>query len=571
MLPDEIISEILSPALNVSDERFAATERISPFATYSVSSSAYLLVCKAWLRVATPLLYRVVVLRSTSQANALEETLQDHPELGRFIKKLRVEGGYGPAMHTILQAAPNIQDLFVSLSIWSTDRTAGLRNGLALLNPRRVIIDDPSARDPPHNKQLDNLMQTLWACIRTWDNLKIFSMPYGFGSEEWRSVRARNFISSLEECASVHTIQLTGYFSKFHEFLRLLPDISSLEIVEFTDSTLRPAINRIPELKALAQFKPNLVFQPTPSTTKISIPTRPIASSFIPMSSVSEETRESIWSRIFFFALSIDEPCISTPVYSRRPCILRVSKLFYRIALPHLYHSLHLTPKNAVGVATQLQHHKDKDNDTQIRLGPYIHSIRSFHAPTVSLLAILSHAPNLRFLLVSEWGEEFQRGVESLPFPALHTLILPPYLRDPTSFLLFLKTGGGTLRRLLLPEDLDKDTPPILDLCPNLVQLEFRGEYDVSQTAVKNEHRALRSISAMRMPPKLTNLDVDKFPALKEIRLRHLEWPTTERELAKNNCVAIAESLAEMGVAVIGLSGRPWVTRVRRGRRVEGG
>ncbi|KAK6996843.1 hypothetical protein R3P38DRAFT_3626103 [Favolaschia claudopus] len=164
MLPDEIISEILSPALTVPDERFAATERISPFATYSLSSSAYLLVCKAWLRVATPLLYRVVVLRSTSQANALEETLQDNPELGRFIKKLRVEGGYGPAMHTILQAAPNVQDLFVSLCIWSTDRTAGLRKGLALLNPRRVIIDDPSARDPPHNKQLDNLMQTLWAC-----------------------------------------------------------------------------------------------------------------------------------------------------------------------------------------------------------------------------------------------------------------------------------------------------------------------------------------------------------------------------------------------------------------------
>ncbi|KAK6977493.1 hypothetical protein R3P38DRAFT_3123259 [Favolaschia claudopus] len=506
MLPDEIISEILSPALNVSNERFAATERISPFATYSVSSSAYLLVCKAWLRVATPLLYRVVVLRSTSQANALEETLQDHPELGRFIKKLRVEGGYGPAMHTILQSAPNIQDLFISLCIWSTDRTAGLRKGLALLNPRRVIIDDPSACDPPHNKQLDTLMQTLWACIRSWDNLKVFSMPYGFGSEEWRSVRARNFISSLEECASVHTIQLTSYFSKFHDFLRLLPSISSLETVEFTDSTLRPAINRIPELKALAQFKPNLVFRPTPSTsttTKTPTPSqcKPTNPTFIPMSSTSVKTCESIWDRILFFAMSIDYDelsCISTPIYSRRPGILQVCKPFYRIALPHLYHSLHLTPKNAPSIATQLQHHKD--NDT-LRLGACIHSIRSFHAPTASLLAILSHATNLQFLLVSEWGGEFQRGVESLPFPALHTLILPPYLRDPTPFLLFLKTGGGTLRRLLLPENLDKDTPPILDLCPNLVQLEFRGEYDVSQTAVKNEHRALRRISAMRMSP----------------------------------------------------------------------
>ncbi|KAJ7119067.1 hypothetical protein C8R44DRAFT_923002 [Mycena epipterygia] len=63
-LPDEIISEILSPALKVSDEVFSDTADVSPFATYSESSSAYLLVCKAWLRVATPLLNNVVILRS---------------------------------------------------------------------------------------------------------------------------------------------------------------------------------------------------------------------------------------------------------------------------------------------------------------------------------------------------------------------------------------------------------------------------------------------------------------------------------------------------------------------------
>ncbi|KAK6996840.1 hypothetical protein R3P38DRAFT_3626099 [Favolaschia claudopus] len=647
---------------------------------------------------------------------------------------------------------------------------------------------------------------------------KVFSMPYGFGSEEWQNVRARNFISSLEECASVHTIQLTASFTKFHDFLRLLPDISSLETVEFTDSALRSAVNHIPELKALARFKPNLLFQPTPSTTKNSIPTRATDPSFIPMLSASEETRESIWTRILFFAMSIDDELrISTPrmyetrrthtpeiqhttftcgtcaesaantalllileqtIYNtsngepnidptflsrtttsvaptsatnaarsampfqhtaevstkgitevrssifaprvsasyppksaptrdkvednapdasatcRVNCtalerrdldtgsgdrivaegttaeqravefvqLIRNKKCFsvdkngakctgisvlraqnqtfnrhnhfvgcsgwtkdfpnhrssvlppdldehlfitaihaaechlagmsesisevtgsaasvlahvpQRLALPHLYHSLHLTSKNAPRVATQLEQHKDT-------LGPCIHFIRSFHADTASLLAILSHATNLQFLVVSEWGREFQRGMESLSLPALHTVILPPYLRDLTPFLSFLEneTHGGTLRRLLLPEDLDKMTPtppPILDLCPNLVQLEFRGEYDPSQiTGVKNEHRALRRISAMCMPPKLTNLDIDvrKFPALKEIHLRHLEWPTTERELAKSGCVAIAESLAEKGVAVIGLSGRAWVTRVKRGRRcgVAGG
>ncbi|KAJ7668962.1 hypothetical protein B0H17DRAFT_848571, partial [Mycena rosella] len=114
-LPDEISSEILSPALKVFDDMFSDMSDVSPFAHYSPSTSAYLLVCKDWLRVATPLLYHVVVLRSKAQANALELVLPNKPAFGRFTKKLRVEGGYGMAMYTILGSAPNITDLFVSL------------------------------------------------------------------------------------------------------------------------------------------------------------------------------------------------------------------------------------------------------------------------------------------------------------------------------------------------------------------------------------------------------------------------------------------------------------------------
>ncbi|KAJ7651207.1 hypothetical protein FB45DRAFT_1018559 [Roridomyces roridus] len=133
MLPDEILSEILSPALKVPGELFLDTSDTSPFSNYPPSTSAYLLVCKDWLRVATPLLYNVVVLRSKAQANALEPVLKAHPEFGPFIKKVRVEGGYGSAMHTILKSAPNITDLVLSLYIWSSDNTSGLCKGLPLI------------------------------------------------------------------------------------------------------------------------------------------------------------------------------------------------------------------------------------------------------------------------------------------------------------------------------------------------------------------------------------------------------------------------------------------------------
>ncbi|KAJ7608610.1 hypothetical protein DFH06DRAFT_935890, partial [Mycena polygramma] len=117
-LPDEIISEILSPALKVSEEMFSdtASTRISPFASDSLSSSAALLVCKAWLRVATPLLYHVVVIRSTAQARALLKSLLGNPDLGPSANTmLRLEGGFGPAMEEVLRKSPNVTDIFLSL------------------------------------------------------------------------------------------------------------------------------------------------------------------------------------------------------------------------------------------------------------------------------------------------------------------------------------------------------------------------------------------------------------------------------------------------------------------------
>ncbi|KAJ7911337.1 hypothetical protein B0H13DRAFT_1546862, partial [Mycena leptocephala] len=76
------------------------------------SSSTYLLVCKAWLRVSTPLLYNVVILRTTARAEALQVSLKSHREFGLFIKKIAC---FGDAMHTIFQCAPNITDLFFTL------------------------------------------------------------------------------------------------------------------------------------------------------------------------------------------------------------------------------------------------------------------------------------------------------------------------------------------------------------------------------------------------------------------------------------------------------------------------
>ncbi|KAJ7434551.1 hypothetical protein FB451DRAFT_1418806 [Mycena latifolia] len=92
-LSDEILFKILSPGLKVAEKN---------------SSSAVLVVNKAWLRISTLLLYNIGDLRSKAQAGALATTLERSNELGRFIKKLRVEGGFGKHMGVILRHTSNV-------------------------------------------------------------------------------------------------------------------------------------------------------------------------------------------------------------------------------------------------------------------------------------------------------------------------------------------------------------------------------------------------------------------------------------------------------------------------------
>ncbi|KAJ7159496.1 hypothetical protein C8R46DRAFT_1001757, partial [Mycena filopes] len=242
-VPDEIISEIISPLLSHSDAVFSEhSEKALLEAGYSLST--YLLVCKAWLRVSTPLLYNVVILRTTAQAVALAKVLAAHPEIGLFVKKLRLEGGFGSAMDTILAGTPNITDLFLTLLIESADSVQGLCSGLALVNPRRVIVFDisPSFNNrakPKKNKHVTKLLEALVANIAKWDKLEIFDLPYrsplNIGDAE--NPRSEALTSALGKSQSLHTlIAPAGY--TFPNSLRQLVDLPSFKSLQFTMSRM---------------------------------------------------------------------------------------------------------------------------------------------------------------------------------------------------------------------------------------------------------------------------------------------------------------------------------------------
>ncbi|KAJ6606057.1 hypothetical protein DFH09DRAFT_1299344 [Mycena vulgaris] len=361
-LPDEIVSEILSPALKVSDDIFSDTSEVSPFSEYSESSSAYLLVCKSWLRVATPFLYNVVILRSTAQAKALAQSLSTNEELGRFIQQLRVEGAYGPSMGTILGLSPNISDLFISFEIWAEDNTGGLCRGLSLINPRRVILRD-SKHKLFENRMALNLEDALKDAIATWDRLTIIEMPVTNG-ERWRGAnRVSTIVQGLTKSSSLRTVTIPSGVDLCWVYLALKD--CPLQIIQIKEA-VHPAhleswaLDDHPTLKARLRFTEKMPAAKDDFKRGVVSQHRLINPFLIPMKAASEATQDTIWTRILYFAMSVPELAQNpgqTDLPPRLPLLL-VSKTLNRLGLPHLYAHVQLKGSTATSkFSSALLHH----------------------------------------------------------------------------------------------------------------------------------------------------------------------------------------------------------------------
>nr|GAT51414.1 predicted protein [Mycena chlorophos] len=337
-LPDELISLILEPALTISDHSFADNwSNTSPFAEYSESTSAYLVVCKSWLRVATPLLYGVVVLRSAAQAKALARALKGNPDLGRFIRKLRVEGGLGVSMKTVLELAPNITDLYLSLDIYAQDKTDGLCKGLPLVNPRRLILHQTSYKQKA-NKQFNLLFSALQQNLPKWKRLTALVLP---------DVDAEPIMALVESLKFIESVTVL-WFDNVQTTFESLRDCPLREICVHTpytgDEAAEELLDLNPKVRSLVKYTENpRSSSQTQTQTEQELQLPEIAPSlnpfFVPLANATKETRDNVWSRILYFSMPPVEPVIEPDSLSAIP-LLCVSKDFYRLGLPHLYRDI---------------------------------------------------------------------------------------------------------------------------------------------------------------------------------------------------------------------------------------
>jgi hypothetical protein len=119
-----------------------------------------------WFVIVVPIIYETVILTSEVEVNSFASIVR---RVGPYIKKLRIEGGYGKPIFTILSNTPGLAFIFVSFNI---KRKAGcLCRGLRRINPRHVILLD-SADKVLCNQSVSGVVDVLIECMTSvWSNL----------------------------------------------------------------------------------------------------------------------------------------------------------------------------------------------------------------------------------------------------------------------------------------------------------------------------------------------------------------------------------------------------------------
>ncbi|KAF7320864.1 F-box domain-containing protein [Mycena chlorophos] len=408
-LPDEILSEILTPALRVSDDAFSDARVLGM--SFTESSSACLLVCKDWLRVSTPLLYGVVILRSKAQAQALAFALQNNPDLGRFIKKLRVDGGYGRFMHIILQTTPNISELFLMFSMGSTDSVSGLVKGLPLVSPSRLFIHNASRHVSAPGKAL---ITTIAACVPSWTKLNTVQV-----STKWRDYDepiVPELVAAFANCQTLVSFVLAGSETvplSVPGYMKVISAAPSLKRIVF-----RPPLRPEPSGNSVFFYRKfyegirgdprlrQLITIPVESNDEELAAAGPEPSLFVYPARLSADPQQEdeIWGRVLGFVFKERTPSTGRfagsvvrgleqqPKNYLAPVL--ACRMFARLAIPHLYE----TPFLYTDIA---QHNFSLilAGSRGPTLGPYVREITVNEIYDLALLGMLQHTPRLESIV----------------------------------------------------------------------------------------------------------------------------------------------------------------------------
>jgi len=171
--PEEVLERILALCVDAQTDAFANPS----WHTRQVSrrASSILLVNKTFLRIATPLLYNTVVIRSSHQLSTiLDNVFRPNPELAAFVKTVAISGGSYDGLEDFVRLCVNLEEFDMTLDNTPWEEDLREKFGESLMGMRKikslVVRKDAylTLEKPKH------LMNQLSNAITAWKSLVSF-------------------------------------------------------------------------------------------------------------------------------------------------------------------------------------------------------------------------------------------------------------------------------------------------------------------------------------------------------------------------------------------------------------
>jgi hypothetical protein len=204
--PEEVLERILALCVDAQTDAFANPS----WHTRQVSrrASSILLVNKTFLRIATPLLYSTVVIRSAHQlATILDNVFRPNPELAAFVKTVAISGGSYDGLDEFVRLCVNLEEFDMTLdnSPWEGDVRERFGQSLMGMKKIKSLVVRKDAYLTQEKPKL--LMNQLSNAITSWTSLVSFLLsidtrtteltPWNSGMREHQvqvRLRRHNFI-----------------------------------------------------------------------------------------------------------------------------------------------------------------------------------------------------------------------------------------------------------------------------------------------------------------------------------------------------------------------------------------
>lgn len=169
-VPVELIADILAHTLYVPPSDFLrfpnrlSFERPAP----ALRSAQALLVCKAWYRLGVVSLYENLRMHHPEHVRTLAELFELAPEIGRAVRRVRLEGVEWAGIQDVLKATPHLGAVYLAVRTPHEVNLADLRVALEGINPAHLLIEEEGLR---RSYYLDTFEVMLRMCAQHWSNL----------------------------------------------------------------------------------------------------------------------------------------------------------------------------------------------------------------------------------------------------------------------------------------------------------------------------------------------------------------------------------------------------------------